>query len=147
MSSGESFFAAGGAGARLERPLRQSAGGDGPVYANASRIDGGSKYQPPPAYTPSSAEERVRPRPNDQGDQSSRSQLSNIRYLCNVPVLEHTRILCVAKQHQVCTVIEYLYSMCCISGKCCVDNKNIKGLSREMDLAFERACTVSFRPK
>ncbi len=85
--SGESFFAAGGAGARLERPLRQSGGGgDGPVYANASRIDGGSKYQPPAAYTPSSAEERVRPRPNDQGDQSSRSQLSNIRY---VPVHEY----------------------------------------------------------
>ncbi len=81
VNSGESFFAAGGAGARLERPLRQSAGGgDGPVYANASRIDGGIKYQPPPAYTPSSAEERVRPRPNDQSDQSSRSQLSNIRY-------------------------------------------------------------------
>jgi hypothetical protein len=111
VSSGESFFAAGGAGARLERPLRQSAGGggDGPVYANASRIDGGSKYQPPAAYTPSSAEERVRPRPNDQGDQSSRSQLSNIRY---VPFLSIC-IQCVAKQHQVCTVLEHLHSICC----------------------------------
>jgi len=76
VSSGESFFAAGGAGARLERPVRQAAGGDpSPVYANASRIDG-NKYHP--AYIPSSAEERVRARPPDQGE-PSRSQLTNVR--------------------------------------------------------------------
>ena len=82
VSAAESFLAAGRTDQqRVLAPLRQAA--DGPVYANASRIDV-SKY---PAYTPSAVEERVR-RPEQIGGgggsggsgsgQASR-KLSNIR--------------------------------------------------------------------
>jgi hypothetical protein len=66
------------------RPERSGVGRqsvpDGPVYANASRIDLSSKY---PTYTPSAMEERARRSEQIGGGgqlSSSRSQLSNIRY-------------------------------------------------------------------
>jgi hypothetical protein len=77
--------AASSGGPRLtQAPTRQVS--DGPVYANASRIDansGSSKYS---VYTPSAAEDRVR-RPELTGGQA-RSQLSNIRFVSTVPTLE-----------------------------------------------------------